>query len=94
MLLKNQKSPQLNWLFHPLCSTRAQEQNLESIQVKSHIQLEQMLSRFLSMKFAIEEKHSVTTQNKQKNEIVYLCFLSLMSIFGEEGKEELSRETI
>jgi hypothetical protein len=94
MPLKNQKSPHLNWLFHPLRSTHAQEQNLESIQVKSHIQLEQMLSKFSSMKFAIEEKHSVTTENKQKNGIIYLYFLNLMQILAEELKAELSKETI
>jgi len=87
MPLKNQKSPHLNWLFHPLRSTHAQEQNLESIQVK-------MLSKFSSMKFAIEEKHSVTTENKQKNGIIYLYFLNLMQILAEEVKAELSKETI
>jgi len=90
MPLNNQKSPHLNWLFHPLRSTHAQEQNLESIQVKSHIQLEQMLSKFLSMKFDLEGKYLTTKQNTQKNGIIYLCFLSLMPILGEEGKAELS----
>ncbi len=36
----------------------------------------------------------MTEQNTQKNGIIYLCFLGLMPILGEEGKEELSKETI
>jgi hypothetical protein len=46
------------------------------------------------MKFDLKGKYLTTKQNTQKNGIIYLCFLSLMLILGEEEKEELSRETI